>query len=109
MYPGILRFGGNTGTVNSFTGVDTEDFTKGVYNAATLAEGNNGACFLLQASMQGLPDVANPLLGAAGSLYGWAAQQLGPLQSKLGCPQLSKFDNQLFNKFPGASYKPSGV
>lgn len=33
--------GGNTGTVNSFTGVDLGDTTGGVYNAQTLFEGNN--------------------------------------------------------------------
>lgn len=70
MFPGIVRFGGNTGTVDSFAGVDVTDLTGGAFNLADLAEGNNGACFLLQASMQGLPDATDPLLGAAGSILG---------------------------------------
>lgn len=106
IYPGSIRFGGNTGTVDSFAGVDMTDWTGGVFNLADLAEGNNGVCFLLQASLAGLPDISNPLLGAVGSVLGWARQQLGPLSQSLNCPQLSAFDNQLFNKFPGASYRP---
>lgn len=109
MYPGIVRVGGNTGTTNSFTGVNLGDLTGGVFNAGSLAEGNNGACFLLQASMAGLPDISNPLLGAVGSVLGWAKQQLGPLSSKFGCPQLANFDNQLFNPYPGYGYKASGL
>ncbi|KAL6707356.1 hypothetical protein ACN47E_004135 [Coniothyrium glycines] len=109
MYPGIVRFGGNTGTVNSFAGVDLTDLTGGAFNLATLSEGNNGACFLLQATLAGMPSVASPLLGTVGSLVGWVTQQLGPLNSKLGCPQLANFNNQLFNKFPGASYSPAGT
>ncbi|KAF1930036.1 uncharacterized protein M421DRAFT_59563 [Didymella exigua CBS 183.55] len=108
MYPGIIRIGGNTGTTNSFAGVDLTDLTGGVFNVGDLADGNKGACFLLQASLAGLPDISNPLLGAVGSVLGWATQQLGPLSSKFSCPQLATFDNQLFNKFPGASYKGSG-
>lgn len=109
MYPGIVRFGGNTGTVNSFAGVDMSDFTGGAFNLEKLAEGNNAACFLLQASQAGMPDVASPLFGAVGSLAGWVTEQLGPLTSKFGCGQLGNFNNALFNKFPGASYSPSGT
>ncbi|KAH7067630.1 hypothetical protein BKA63DRAFT_452533 [Paraphoma chrysanthemicola] len=105
MYPGIIRIGGNTGTTNSFAGVDLTDLTGGVFNLGALAEGNNAACFLLQASLAGLPDISNPLLGAVGSVLGWATQQLGPLSRKYGCPQLATFDNQLFNPFPGARYR----
>ena len=43
-----------------------------------------------------------PVLGAVGSILGWALNQLGPDMQKLGCPQLAKFDNTLFNQFPGA-------
>lgn len=39
--------GGNTGTVDSFTGVDIADLTGGVLNAATLLEDNNLLCFAM--------------------------------------------------------------
>ncbi|KAJ3875199.1 hypothetical protein F5051DRAFT_414796 [Lentinula edodes] len=35
-HPQFLAIGGNTGQVNTFTGVDVEVLTGGVYNAATL-------------------------------------------------------------------------
>jgi hypothetical protein len=50
MYPGIIRIGGNAGNAgktDSFAGVDLTDLTGGVFNLATLADGNNGACCLL--------------------------------------------------------------
>ncbi|USW57809.1 Putative chloroperoxidase [Septoria linicola] len=108
MYPGIVRFGGNTGKVDSFAGFDITDLTGGAFNLASLAEGNNAACFFLQASMQGIPDIADPALGAAGSALNWATEQLAPLNSKLACPQLDRFNSAFFSKFPGASYKAEG-
>ncbi|KZM27759.1 Unspecific peroxygenase [Ascochyta rabiei] len=60
--PGIVRIGRNTVTTNSFAGVDLQDLTSGAFNAADFANGNKGACFLLQASLACLPDISNPLL-----------------------------------------------
>ena len=39
--------GGNTGTVDTFTGVDVANLTGGLLNAATLMEGNNLFCFAM--------------------------------------------------------------
>ncbi|TVY71247.1 hypothetical protein LSUE1_G008286, partial [Lachnellula suecica] len=96
MYPGIFGVGGNTGTVNSYVGVDTGNLTGGLFEAVTLAERNNGACFFLQASMQGLPDATDSALGALGSVLGYATKNLGPLMSELSCPQLATFNNPFF-------------
>ena len=38
-HPEFLSVGGNTGKVNTFTGVDPEMLTDGVFNAQTLFEG----------------------------------------------------------------------
>ncbi|KAH7399884.1 hypothetical protein BKA64DRAFT_744567 [Cadophora sp. MPI-SDFR-AT-0126] len=108
MYPGIIRFGGNTGTVNSFVGVDTGDLTGGVFNGANLLQGNNLACFFLQATQVGLADSASPLLQPVGQILGFLNSNLGPQINALDCPQLSDFNNDLFNQFPGASYKAQG-
>jgi hypothetical protein len=73
MYPGIIRIGGNAGNAgktDSFAGVNLTDLTGGVFNLATLADGNNGACFLLQASLLGIPNILNPLLGVVETLLG---------------------------------------
>ncbi|KAJ3847013.1 hypothetical protein EV368DRAFT_69444 [Lentinula lateritia] len=54
----FLSIGGNTGQVNTFTGVDVADLTGGVYNAATLLEGNNFQCFFsLQAATMAMTAV----------------------------------------------------
>ncbi|OJJ55481.1 hypothetical protein ASPSYDRAFT_183585 [Aspergillus sydowii CBS 593.65] len=47
-YPELASIGGNTGTVNSFTGLDMSDLTGGVLNATTLLEGNNLLCFIFE-------------------------------------------------------------
>lgn len=72
IYPETLRVGGNTGTVNSFvrpsdprhfvlqadciqTGVDLADVTGGVFDSATLFQGNN-----LVSTLSGLAIAALP-------------------------------------------------
>jgi hypothetical protein len=43
----LESIGGNTGTVDTFTGVDVADLTGGVFNVATLLDGNNLFCFAM--------------------------------------------------------------
>ena len=82
--------------------------TGGAFNSVDFGKNNNAACFLFQASQQGLPTALNPALGAVGSIAGFVAKELAPLNSKFGCPALKKFDNSLFEAFPGANYKANG-
>ena len=105
-YPRLLSVGGNTGKVNTFTPVDLGNLTGGVFNAATLAEGNNLECFVYQSIQAATPDilgttVKNPA-AAARPLLDTIRTRLG----SLACPQLTKFDSKLFEKYPG--YKRSG-
>ncbi|GAB7349625.1 hypothetical protein MBLNU459_g0307t1 [Dothideomycetes sp. NU459] len=99
-HPEFLSVGGNTGTVDSFTGVDLADLTGGVYNAQTLAQGNNAACFAMQAAVQSLPDFITGLLTdvTAMDLLGSA---LNNATDSLGCPKLNNIDKNQFNKYPG--------
>ena len=108
IYPGVINIGGNTGTVNSFAGVDLGNLTGGVYSSPSLLQGNNLACFFLQATQQSLVDSAYPLLEPVGVLNAYLTKHLGPLTSKLSCPQLKSFNNELFQAYPGASYKAEG-
>ncbi|KAK7727153.1 hypothetical protein SLS57_003188 [Botryosphaeria dothidea] len=105
--PSTIKFGGNTGTVNSFTGVDVGDLTGGVFNGATLLEGNNLACFTLQAAQAGLPDVLNGILSDLAPALDLINNAVSPLMTSLACPQLEQFSQGLFNQFPGASYRPT--
>ena len=101
MYPGLVSLGGNTGEVDTFTGVDTGDLTGGTYNAVTLLQGNNLICFALQASMAVMPSQLEGVLTVVGELLAWVRGELGPLLDGLECPQLAGFNNSLFDPFPG--------
>lgn len=106
-YPQFLDIGGNTGTTNSFTGVDVMNLTGGVYNAQTLAQGNNLFCFGTQFLQQAVPDV---LKGVA---IDTLTQALANTSSALACPQITKIDASNLNQFPGYAksyngYTPAG-
>lgn len=107
-YPNTLKIGGNTGKVNSFTGVDVEDLTAGVLNAKNLFEGDNFACFAFVLLQQGIPDFLKGPLADINNATSFLAPFLSPLFDKLECPQLGKFDQSLFNDFPGYKYSPTG-
>lgn len=86
------------GTVNTFTGVDLGDLTRGVYNAQTLLQGNNFACYLYQSTKIGMP---TGLLSALALLNDF----LAPILLNLGCPQVD-FNTGMLGQFPGAGYEP---
>jgi hypothetical protein len=85
----------NTGTPDSFSGVDVGDLTGGLLNSASLLEKNNLGCFVFQVAAQAKPDILlAPLLTKLTSV-------LGDVVSQLGCPQLEKVDEGQLEKFPG--------
>ncbi|EGP92438.1 uncharacterized protein MYCGRDRAFT_24719, partial [Zymoseptoria tritici IPO323] len=100
-YPRTLKFGGNTGTPNSFTGVNVANLTGGVYDATTLFQGNNFACFAFQLLEQGIPDFASKALNALDPVTSLVNKYIGPVIGGLSCPQLGQFDNGVFDKYPG--------
>jgi hypothetical protein len=107
-FPDVVRFGGNTGTVNSFTGVDVGDVTGGVYNAQTLLEGNNALCFAFQAAKQAVPSaLAGLLQSVITPILTLVNNNVDPVLSALNCPALTQFNQSAFNQYPGAGYKPS--
>ena len=124
MYPGQIAIGGNTGTVNTFTGVDLGNLvsitkllrgtemneadmigaqTGGVFNAVNLLEGNNLACFLIQATQQAIPGQLSGIISNIGALVQWLVNELQPITSNLNCPQLAVFQKEAFASFPGAA------
>lgn len=94
LHPKFLNIGGNTGEVNTFTGVDVENLTGGLFNGASLLEGNNLGCFVYQFAAQAKPDIAlgvlTPLLNSVGKIV-----------AQLGCPQLANIDDEQLKAFPG--------
>lgn len=108
VYPPLLSVGGNTGRVNTFTGVNLGQLTGGVFNAATLLQGNNAICFTLQTARFATPDllvgpggllagILSPVLEAVNGLAG----TIGRLLGGLGCPQFRTYDKSVFDIFPG--------
>ncbi|KAL8799485.1 MAG: hypothetical protein Q9182_005853 [Xanthomendoza sp. 2 TL-2023] len=107
--PRLLSVGGNTGTPNSFTGIDVTALTKGVFNGATLAQGSNLQCFIFQLIQAEAPSVLT-------GLYEDLTTALQPLVDSiqgslkgLNCPQLVGLDRSQYEKFPGWKKSPSGL
>lgn len=98
----FLSVGGNTGTVNSFTGVDLKNLTGGVFDVTTLAEGNNAICFAFQVAQQAAPDILKGLLSNTASALGQLNAAVTAALSGLSCPQLKSIDTSQFAQFPGA-------
>ncbi|EOD48621.1 putative oxidase protein [Neofusicoccum parvum] len=98
--PRLLSVGGNTGEPNTFTPVDIGDLTGGVFNAATLLEGNNLECFVFQAIMAAAPDVLGGGIITAAPFKTLSNTLLSSIGG-LGCPQLNSINNGLYDKYPG--------
>lgn len=101
-----MKFGGNTGTVNSFVGVNPADISGGVYNAQTLLQGNNLGCFFFQAAQQGLPSVLSGIISNLAPILALVNQYISPVLGLLDCPALNTFNQSALNQFPGYGYHP---
>ncbi|TKA75717.1 hypothetical protein B0A49_03195 [Cryomyces minteri] len=100
-HPEFLNVGGNTGTTNSFTGVDVSSLTGGVYNSQTLLQGNNLMCFASQAAQQGAPDLLKGVFADTTAALSKLSGAVASATSGLGCPQLAAIDAAQFSKYPG--------
>jgi len=104
-HPEFLSVGGNTGKVDTFTGVDPSDLTGGVFNGATLLESNNLMCYVMQLAVQQLPDILSGLFTDVNPSQDLLGTELNSLTNSLGCPKLNNIDKGQFDKYPG--YKNS--
>ena len=102
-YPQFLSIGGNTGEVNTFTGVDLTDLTGGVYDLQTLAENNNALCFAFQFSQQAAPDLLKGLFSSITKPLSQLNSALATVFSELTCPQLESIDASQFANYPGST------
>jgi hypothetical protein len=65
-YPSNCQVGGNTGTVNSFSGVDAGDITGGLIQTfADLSDPAKTGCFIAQAVQADTPSFLSKVLGGA--------------------------------------------
>lgn len=84
--------------MNSFTGVELQNLTGGLFNLDTLLQGNNLGCFVYQLSAQAKPDA---VLGALDAL----TDTIGKLIAPLSCPQLKAIDQSQLEAYPGYTKK----
>lgn len=106
-YPDIIRIGGNTGKVKTFTGINLGDLTGGVFNSATLLQENNLGCFLFQAGQKIVPDFLSGVVNNLSPVFRLLNKYISPVTKALDCPALLKLDQSQFNQFPGAKYRSS--
>ncbi|CAK4010345.1 Aromatic peroxygenase [Lecanosticta acicola] len=108
--PSTFKFGGNTGSTNSFVGIDVGDLTGGLFDAQNLMEGNNLGCFILLTQQQDFPDILKGLEGnVVAPITDLIGQYFTPLLDTLRCPQLESYNQGLFNQFPGYKYHPNAT
>ncbi|KAI1343584.1 hypothetical protein F5Y15DRAFT_412368 [Xylariaceae sp. FL0016] len=100
-HPEFLSVGGNTGTPNSFVGVDPGDLTGGVFNAGTLLEGNNAFCFAMELIPKMAPDILAGLFDDVTDALAKLTSAVGDATEGFGCPEISQIDESQFQQFPG--------
>ncbi|KAI1422637.1 hypothetical protein F5Y12DRAFT_799343 [Xylaria sp. FL1777] len=106
----FLSVGGNTGTTNSFVGVDLADLTNGVFNAESLLQGSNAFCFATQLILQMAPDVLSGLFDDATKALNSLTSAVSNATLGLGCPPLTITNTQVLKQFPGyTNLKPNGM
>ena len=79
--PEALSVGGNTGSVNSFAGVDLADITGGVYHTSDLTDPKKLVCYLYELTLAVTPDfLRSEALGdALGGALSLLQNQISPL------------------------------
>ncbi|KAJ7745882.1 Chloroperoxidase [Mycena maculata] len=97
-YPQTLIIGGNTNGINTFAPLDIGDFTNGVYSTAALLEGNNAACFVVQAVQVLIPSILE-------NVEAILTNVLAKYTPNLACPELQGFKMALLEQYPGYMLK----
>ena len=123
--PEALSVGGNTGEVNTFTGVDLGNITGGVYQTSDLTDPKKFVCYLYQLSLAITPDflrseaLGDALGGALNLLQTQISPLVDPSCAKIGelglrggiCEafgmlmrsRLANYDDAFAAEFPGAA------
>lgn len=113
-YPTNCQVGGNTGEVNSFSGVDLGDITGGFINSVTdLSDPERMGCFISQAIQADVPSFLDNVFNGAAltEVMGLVNTQLLPALAPLGsCPNLPKGKSvmEYGQGFPGAQFASQG-
>lgn len=113
--PELLSVGGNTGTVDSFAGIDVGNLTGGVFSAAGLLEGNNLICFALEVVKFAGPNALSSALRVLAAPIELLGEIVGPLVD-LSCPVFedltvggTDFWGYAMDTYPGANMSGSAL
>ncbi|KAF8160227.1 putative oxidase [Mycena galopus ATCC 62051] len=98
--PNVFVVGGNLNGTNSYAPVDISDLTGGVYSTASLLEGNNAACFLVQATTTLFPSAIKGEQTVVDTVLALLAN-LTSVLAGLNCPQLTTINSTLLEVYPG--------
>lgn len=109
-YPESFRLGGNTHGVNTYTGVDLEDITGGTYHTMDLLDlkSDKARCFYAQMAQAVIPDAAAGGLDELTAILNLINKWIKPITGGFNCGKIGKYDQTLFNQFPGYHYHPKG-
>ncbi|OCL08805.1 putative oxidase [Glonium stellatum] len=109
-YPELASIGGNTGTVNSFTGVDLGNFTNGLITVDTLLKNNNLLCFAFQIVKFASPNILSGFFSTIDVPLEMVTKALAVPLLSLDCPawdDLNRGGEPIWEKlqelFPGAA------
>ncbi|KAK7705981.1 hypothetical protein SLS57_009898 [Botryosphaeria dothidea] len=115
-HPVLGSIGGNTGTVNSFSGLDLHNITGGVLNATSLLENNNLLCFVFELLKTFAPNSLSPLLSTLEVPLKLITDTLATPLLSLACPawkDMTEGGEPLWDaiqtKFPGAGKAGSSL
>jgi len=105
--PGVVAVGGNTGTVNSFAGVDLADVTGGAYHNADLLDPPKFVCYFYQILLAATPDIlrSRALGGILGTALGLLNSQLAPFIDP-ECAKIGEFCVSAFIRLGSSLWAP---
>lgn len=83
------------------------NLTGGAYNAASLLEGHNLGCLIFQALPMVLPDTLKYVVSDIAPVLALVNNVTAPVLGDLSCPELTEYNQGLFNRFPGYAYNPT--
>ncbi|KAJ7314811.1 hypothetical protein DFH08DRAFT_1087139 [Mycena albidolilacea] len=99
-YPELLFIGGNTNSVNTCASIDIRNLTGGVYNAESLLEGDNAACFVFEAVQILVPDALSRLAGIGGVIL-TKLLSVTAILAGLTRPDLVDINRSILGRYPG--------
>ncbi|KAK7543779.1 Chloroperoxidase [Phyllosticta citricarpa] len=115
-HPVLGSIGGNTGTVNSFTGLQLANITGGILDATSLLENNNLLCFVFQVLKTFMPNSLSPLMSTLEKPIEMVTDALSAPLLSLACPAFKDMEiggqslwDAIQERYPGAKTAGSSL